>query len=194
MDIEQLRAAVEAAGPRVPGRRFSPELREALIRATHRLWGSGEALADIADGLGIHLQTATRYLDVPVELECDEDEVAELLAPGLVPLDLPLSGLGERALRLGSARASTRPAERRDVHLVDMASTRFAGAREGPGDIVLAGCWAHAFRNAAPNHPDAIQIMNWISELYDLDAKAEGHREALARIRREESAERPFCS
>jgi hypothetical protein len=53
MNIEQLRAAVDAAGPREPGRRFSPELREQLIAATHRLWASGEALADIADALGI---------------------------------------------------------------------------------------------------------------------------------------------
>ena len=60
MDIEQLRAAVDAAGPREPGRRFSPELRQQLIAATHRLWASGEALADIADALGIHVKTATR--------------------------------------------------------------------------------------------------------------------------------------
>ena len=57
----------------------------------------------------------------------------------------------------------------------DMLATHPAGARASPGDIILAGCWAHAFRkfrDAAPNRPDAIQMMNWISELYDLDAKA----------------------
>ena len=34
MDIEQVRAAGDAAGPREPGRRFSPELRHQLIAAT----------------------------------------------------------------------------------------------------------------------------------------------------------------
>jgi len=88
MDIEQLRAAVGNAGPREPGRRFSPELRRRLIGATHRLWASGEALADIADALGIHVQMATRYLDVPIETDDDEDEeVAELPAAGLVLMD-----------------------------------------------------------------------------------------------------------
>ena len=76
--------------------------------------------------------------------------------------------------------------------VVDMATTHFAGARDGPGDIVLAACWAHAFRkfrDAAPDHPDSIQIMNWISQLYDLDAKAKGDIDERARIRKEESAE-----
>ncbi len=76
------------------------------------------------------------------------------------------------------------------VVVCDMMSTHGAGARASPG-VVLAGCWAHAyrkFRDAAPDHPDAIQMMNWISELYDLDAKAGDDLEERARIRREESA------
>jgi len=101
MDIKQLRAAVDAAGPREPGRRFSPELRHQLIAATHRLWGSGEALADIADALGIHVQTATRYLDVPVEDGgADHEEVAELPAAGLVPMEIPLGELVGGGLRI----------------------------------------------------------------------------------------------
>ena len=101
MDIEQLRAAVDAAGPREPGRRFSPELRHQLIAATHRLWASGEALADIADALGIHVQTATRYLDVPVEDGgADHEEVVELAGPGLVPMEIPLGELVGGGLRI----------------------------------------------------------------------------------------------
>ena len=100
MDIEQLREAVEAAGPRAPGRRFSPELREALICATHRLWRGGEALADIADALGIHVGTATRYLDEPLEDDADEEVVAALPSPGMVPLEIPVSSLGASTLRL----------------------------------------------------------------------------------------------
>ncbi|MEM6706872.1 MAG: IS66 family transposase [Myxococcota bacterium] len=70
----------------------------------------------------------------------------------------------------------------------DMFKTHFSGARDGP--IELAGCWAHAFRkfrDAAPNHPDAIQVMNWISELYDLDAKAGDDVELRKQIRDTES-------
>ena len=101
MDIEELRIAVEATGPRVPGRRFSPELRRELIRATHRLWASGEALADIADVLGIHLATATRYLDIAVEDDGEQDEmVAELPASGLVPLEIPLTEFGTASVRV----------------------------------------------------------------------------------------------
>jgi len=90
MDIEELRIAVKATGPPVPGRRFSAELRRDLVPATHRLWASGEALADIADLLGIHVATATRYLDIAVEDDGAQDEtVAELPALGLVPLEIP---------------------------------------------------------------------------------------------------------
>lgn len=78
------------------------------------------------------------------------------------------------------------------VIVCDMMSTHAAGARASPGEIVLAACWAHVyrkFRDAAPNHPDAIQMMNWISELYDLDAKAGDDLELRGRIRRKESTE-----
>ena len=99
MDIEELRAAVDAAGPSAPGRRFSPELRQQLVVATHRLWESGEALADIAEALGVHVATATRYLDEAVEVEADNAEV-ELDHGGLVPVSVPITSLGAPALRL----------------------------------------------------------------------------------------------
>jgi hypothetical protein len=100
MDIEQLRKAVEAAGPRAPGRWFSPELREALIRTTHQLWRGSEALADIADALGIHVGTATPSLDEPFADDANEEVITELPSPGLVPLEIPVSSLGGSTLRL----------------------------------------------------------------------------------------------
>ncbi len=70
----------------------------------------------------------------------------------------------------------------------DALGTHGAGAREGPG-IALAGCWAHIlrkFREAAPNHPEAKQMLDLIGQLYDVDERAESddHR---ARLRRTES-------
>lgn len=77
----------------------------------------------------------------------------------------------------------------RGVIVCDDLKTHTAGAREGPG-IVLAACWAHVYRRfeeAEPDHPEAGLMMGWIRELYDIDARAEGDRERLAELRRNES-------
>ena len=64
-------------------------------------WSSGEPLADIADALGIHVATVTRYLDEVIEDEADgEEEMTELPSPGLVPLELPLASLGGPSVRV----------------------------------------------------------------------------------------------
>ena len=90
MDIEELREAVEASG-RGPGRRFAAELRADLVRASHALWMSGEPLADIADALGIHVATVTRYLDEEVDLT---EEASDLCLPsGLVPIAITQSAV-----------------------------------------------------------------------------------------------------
>lgn len=62
----------------------------------------------------------------------------------------------------------------RGVIVADALSTHEAGARASPG-IVLAGCWAHVYRRfeeAASDHPDAEQMLVWIGQLYELDARA----------------------
>ncbi|MEO0322616.1 MAG: hypothetical protein AAF447_06645 [Myxococcota bacterium] len=84
MELSELRAAVEAAGPRGPGRKFAPELRRALVQTTQALWADGAALADIADALGIHARTAARYLDEEVARGEDADVTA--VGPGAVAL------------------------------------------------------------------------------------------------------------
>jgi transposase len=71
----------------------------------------------------------------------------------------------------------------------DALKTHEAGARDGPG-IVLAGCWAHAYRKfeeAAPDHPEAELALKWIGELYEIDEKAGGDLENKAELRRAES-------
>jgi transposase len=77
----------------------------------------------------------------------------------------------------------------RGVVVCDAASTHGAGARASPA-IVLAACWAHVlrkFREAEPDHPEALMALDWIGKLYEIDARAEGDVDALAELRRTES-------
>jgi transposase len=67
----------------------------------------------------------------------------------------------------------------------DALKTHEAGARDGPG-IVLAGCWAHAFRRfeeAMPDHPEAQRALEWIGALYEIDRDADGDVERIAELR-----------
>lgn len=73
--------------------------------------------------------------------------------------------------------------------VADALSTHQAGARDGPG-IVLAGCWAHAFRRfdeAKVDHPDAEKALAWIGALYELDGRGEGDLARIAELRRIEA-------
>lgn len=70
----------------------------------------------------------------------------------------------------------------------DQAATHAAGARDGP--IVLAGCWAHIYRKfaeAAPDHPEANEMLKLIGELYAVERRATTEAE-LGELRRAESA------
>jgi transposase len=72
----------------------------------------------------------------------------------------------------------------------DALKTHEAGAREGPG-IVLAGCWAHAYRKfveAEPDHPEANLALGWIGELYAIDERAGDDLERRLALRQTESA------
>lgn len=69
----------------------------------------------------------------------------------------------------------------------DALGTHAAGAREGPGCIVLAGCWAHIlrkFREAEANFPEARTMVDLIGKLYELD-QAATTREERVRARAE---------
>jgi transposase len=78
----------------------------------------------------------------------------------------------------------------RGVIVCDALSTHGAGARDAPG-IALAGCWAHVFRKfreAEPDHPEAVLAMKWIESLYEIDRRAGDDQAARAALRRTESA------
>jgi transposase len=75
------------------------------------------------------------------------------------------------------------------VIVCDAAKTHEAGARE-LDDIVLAGCWAHAYRKfeeAASDHPEAHLAMGWIGELYEIDERAGDDLARKAELRRAEA-------
>jgi hypothetical protein len=70
----------------------------------------------------------------------------------------------------------------------DALFTHAAGARDGPG-IVLAGCWAHVhrrFAEAEDDFPEASVALDFIRQLYDIDARA-GTDEERAALRKAES-------
>jgi transposase len=61
------------------------------------------------------------------------------------------------------------------VIVCDAATAHGSGARDAPGTIILAGCWAHVmrrFKEAAQNFPAAADACDMIRELYDIDAKS----------------------
>jgi transposase len=75
------------------------------------------------------------------------------------------------------------------VVVCDALATHGAGARESPG-VVLAGCWAHAFRKfdeALPDHPEAARALASIGALYEIDARAGDDLGRRAELRRSES-------
>ena len=65
------------------------------------------------------------------------------------------------------------------VIVCDALGTHAAGAREGPG-ITLANCWAHVqrrFAAAEADYPEARLMLDWIGQLYAIDAKADSDTE-----------------
>ena len=73
--------------------------------------------------------------------------------------------------------------------VTDQAATNTAGARDGPGGMRLAGCWAHIYRKfaeAEPDHPAAGVMLALIGELYAIDRRATNDQER-AELRRTES-------
>jgi len=67
----------------------------------------------------------------------------------------------------------------------------FAKERDGPGRLVLANCWSHArrkFVQAQSSYPVAEEMVDLIGRLYAIEKDAGGDPEALAELRRLESA------
>jgi hypothetical protein len=79
------------------------------------------------------------------------------------------------------------------VIVCDAATAHASGARDAPGTIILAGCWAHVmrrFKEAAQNYPAAADACDMIRELYDIDAKSTS---AAQRAQLRHSESRALC-
>lgn len=66
----------------------------------------------------------------------------------------------------------------------------FVRGRDGPGDMVLANCWAHVrryFVKAEPNYPVAQEMIDLISQLYVLEAGAGLDPDERKSLRQEKS-------
>jgi len=79
----------------------------------------------------------------------------------------------------------------RGTIVCDAAKTHEAGVR-GNDHLLLAGCWAHAFRKfeeASADHPTAAVALDLIGKLYEVDARAGDDLALRAELRRTESTE-----
>jgi len=66
----------------------------------------------------------------------------------------------------------------------------FVRGRDGPGNLVLANCWAHVrryFVKAEPNYPIAQEMIDLIAQLYVLEAGADSDPDERKSIRQEKS-------
>ena len=66
----------------------------------------------------------------------------------------------------------------------------FVRKRDGPGDLVLANCWAHVrryFVQAEPNYPIAQEMIDLIAQLYVLEAGVGSDADERKSIRQEKS-------
>jgi transposase len=176
-----------------------PLARQERILRRHGLVVTTQTLWDQLHALGRRLESASRAL------------LARVLAEPVVGLDqtswkrlevrdgkpwqmwcLTAPGIVVHQIRddKGAATFKDLMAGYRGTIVCDALKTHEAGAR-GNDDIVLAGCWAHVFRKfeeAAPDHPEAKRALEWIGQLYEIDARADGDAEKRAELRRTESA------
>lgn len=94
----------------------------------------------------------------------------------------------------GAATFQTLVGAYRGTIVCDAASAHSSGARAAPGEIKLAGCWAHVlrrFREAAENFPVAAEACKLIGELYALDRSADS---STARAHIRTTASRAVCA
>jgi transposase len=176
-----------------------PLARQERILRRHGLEVTTQTLWDQLHALGRRLESASRAL------------LARVLAEPVVGLDqtswkrlevkdgkpwqmwcLTAPGIVVHQIRddKGAATFKELMAGYRGTIVCDALKTHEAGAR-GNDDIVLAGCWAHVFRKfeeAAPDHPEAKLALEWIGQLYEIDARADGNAEKRAELRSTESA------
>lgn len=177
-----------------------PLARQTRMMAQHHLVVSSQTLWDQLCALALCLEpnwdaVRTKILAQPV-IGLDttgwpnlEDRTAKkwqmwcLVAPGLVFHDIRDDKSAATFVELVGNFGGTA--------VTDQAATNTAGARDGPGGMRLAGCWAHIYRKfaeAEPDHPAAGVMLGFIGELYAVDRRATDEQER-AQLRRTESAE-----
>ena len=177
-----------------------PLARQERILRRHGLAVTTQTLWDQLNVIGRRLEAASRAL------------LARALAQPVVGLDqtswrrldgkldkpwqmwaLTAPGIVVHRIRDDKGAATFRQlmGDYRGVIVCDALKTHEAGAR-GNDAITLAGCWAHVYRKfseACADHPEATLATKWISDLYDIDARAGDDVVKRAELRRTESAQ-----
>lgn len=176
-----------------------PLTRQARIMGRHGLDITSQALWDQLEALGRRLHASWQQLFVELTSEpvigLDQTSWKRLDGSKRTPWQIwcvtsPRGVYHRICDDKGEATFTALLGAYEGVVVCDAAATHGAGARASPG-IVLAGCWAHVvrkFREAEPDHPEALLALDWIGKLYDIDARAEGDLAVLAELRRTESA------
>jgi transposase len=175
-----------------------PLARQERILKRHGLVATTQTLWDQLHALGMRLESASRALLARVLAEpvvgLDQTGWPRLDGQGETPWQmwcLTAPGAVVHRIRDDKSAATFKDLMRdyRGVVVCDALKTHEAGAR-GNDNIALAGCWAHVYRKfeeAAPDHPEANLAMQWIGQLYDIDAKADGDLPKKAELRKAES-------
>ena len=176
-----------------------PLTRQARIMGRHGLEVGSQTLWDQLEALARRLDAAWRQLFMELTSEpvigLDQTSWKRLDGSKKTPWQMwcvssPRGVYHQICDDKGEATFTALVGHYEGVIVCDAAATHGAGARASPL-IVLAGCWAHVlrkFRDALPDHPEAHLALGWIRKLYDIDARAEGDLDALAELRRTESA------
>jgi transposase len=176
-----------------------PLARQERILRRHGLVVTSQALWDQLNALGRRLESASRAL------------LARALSQPVIGLDQTgwprLDGTSDRPWQMWCVTAPGLVVHRirddksadtfrdlvgdyKGVIVCDALKTHEAGAR-GNARVALAGCWAHVYRKfeeAAPDHPEAELVMQWIGELYEIDERAGDDLAKKAELRTSESA------
>lgn len=66
-ELSELRRALADQGPRGPGRRVPRLLRERVLAATRQRRAGGASVAELAEAVGLSVETLRRWLDSDVE-------------------------------------------------------------------------------------------------------------------------------
>jgi transposase len=178
-----------------------PLARQVKQMARSGLDVTSQALWDQTLGLANHLTPSYRAIrDYALEASVVEmDETSwRLLSKGKTKkwwvwsLCRPEAVYYEIAPTRSAAEVKTMLGDYSGIVMCDGYSSypAFVKRRDGPNDLVLANCWAHArrgFVKAVSSYPIAQEMIDLIAELYIVDAGAKDDQAALGLARKEKS-------